>query len=288
MKLTKSTILYTDYVVGTTLFFLYYLFPSEAVRDYVAYEISRGNPGIAVSIDHVSPVLPPGIKLNAVGIARGNNELFSLDSLVITPGLMSFFSSTKSARFTGRVNAGTVSGSAQADSRGDRGIEKVHGTLSGIPLQAIPLLQRLSDHKISGDLGGEFMIDGVWPERTMIGQLLLSNPRIDFEKPVIGLPSLQFAKVDADLAMNQGRLNVKKLSARGSQLDAELSGTIALRGTGRSNRLNINGSVTPHHGFVAAMKNSIAAGFLRQKKGGKTAISFTVGGTVAKPDFKLN
>ena len=288
MKPSKKTLLYTAYIIGITVFFLYYLFPSEAVKDYVAYKMSRANPAISVTIDHVSPVLPPGIKLHDVGIAHGNKALIDLDSVKITPGLLSFFSSTKAARFKGRVNAGTVQGWAEVDSRSDQRTEKIEGTISGVQVQGIPALQRLSAHKISGNLGGDFMIVGTGPNRSITGKLTLSDCRIDFDQPVIGLSSLGFSNIDADLVLHKGTLVIKKCRARGNQLDADISGTIALNRGGHQNALNLNGSITPHHALLAKIENSIPADFLRQKKAGQTAISFMIGGTVEVPNFRLN
>ncbi len=288
IKPSKKTLLYTAYIIGITVFFLYYLFPSEAVKDYVAYKMSRANPAISVTIDHVSPVLPPGIKLHDVGIAHGNKALIDLDSVKITPGLLSFFSSTKTARFRARVNAGTVQGWAEVDSRGDQHTEKIEGTISGVQVQGIPALQRLSAHKISGNLGGDFMIVGTGPNRSITGKLTLSDCRIDFDQPVIGLSSLGFSNIDADLVLNKGTLVIKKCSARGNQLDADISGTIALNRGGHQNALNLNGSITPHHALLAEIENSIPADFLGQKKAGQTAISFMIGGTVEVPNFRLN
>jgi type II secretion system protein N len=288
MKPTKKTLLYIAYIIGITVFFLYFLFPSEAIKDYVAYKMSRGNPGIRVTIDHVSPVLPPGIRLQNVGIAQGNRALVDLDSVKITPGLLSFFSSTKTARFKGRIQAGTVQGWAQVESRSDQRTEKIEGTISGVPVQGIPALNRLTTHKILGNLGGDFMISGTGPNRLVTGKLTLSDCRIDFDQPVIGESSLGFRNVDADLVLNKGTLFIKKCSARGNQLDADISGSIALNQDSRQNALNLTGSVTPHHGFLAKIETSIPAGFLRQKQAGKTAISFIIGGTVKAPDFRLN
>jgi type II secretion system protein N len=288
IKPSKKTLLYTAYIIGITVFFLYYLFPSEAVKDYVAYKMSQANPGISVTIDHVSPVLPPGIKLHDVGIAYGNKALIDLDSVKITPGLLSFLSSTKTARFKGRVNAGTVQGWAEVDSRSDQRTEKIEGTISGVQVQGIPALQRLSAHKISGNLGGDFMIIGTGPNRSITGKLTLSDCRIDFDQPVIGQSSLGFKNIDADLVLNKGTLVIKKFSARGNQLDADISGTIALNRGGHQNALNLNGSITPHHALLAKISNSIPADFLRQKKAGQTAISFMIGGTVEVPNFRLN
>ena len=232
--------------------------------------------------------MPPGIKLHDVGIAQGNKALIELDSVKITPGLLSFFSSTKTARFKGRVKAGTVQGWAEVDSRSDQRTEKIEGTISGVQVQGIPALKRLTAHKISGTLGGDFMITGTGPNRSMTGKLTLSDCRIDFDQPVIGQPSLGFRNVEADLVLNKGTLVIKKCSARGNQLDADISGSIALNQDSHQNALNLNGSVTPHHGFLAKIETSIPAGFLRQKKAGKTAISFIIGGTVEAPDFRLN
>ena len=288
MKPTKKALLYTAYIIGLTVFFLYFLFPSDAVKDYVAYRISQGNPDISVTIDRVSPVLPPGIKLHDVGIAHGNRALIDLDSVKITPGLLSFFSSTKTARFKSRVNAGSVHGWAQVERRNDQPTEKIEGMISGVQVQGIPALKRLTVHKISGNLGGDFMIAGTGPNRSMTGNFTLSDCRIDFDQPVIGQSSLGFKKIDADLVLNNGSLAIKKCSARGNQLDADISGTIALKTANRRNLLNLNGSVTPHHGFLAKMENSMPADLLQQKKTGKAALSFKIGGTLEAPDFKLN
>lgn len=284
--LSRKAIGYTAYIVGITAFFLYFLFPSDAVKGYVAYQLGRVD--IDISIDRVSPVMPPGIKLHDVGISRGNRTLINLKSVKITPGLLSIFSSKKTARFRGRLHAGIIDGWVEIDNRNDQRTEKIEGTISGVQVQGIPALQGLTAHKISGSLGGDFIIAGTWPDRTMTGQLTLSDSRISFDQPVIGLPSLEFIKIDADLALNKGNLAIKKLSARGNQLDADISGTIALNEGGPQNALNLNGSISPHHGFLAKMKNSIPASFLLQRKAGNTAISFTIGGTVEAPAFRLN
>ena len=122
----------------------------------------------------------------------------------------------------------------------------------------------------------------------MNGKLTLSECRIVFDQPVIGQPSLEFKNVAADLVLERGRLVIKKCSARGSDLNADITGTIDLNNTGRRNALSLNGSVTPHHAFLAKIENSIPADLLRQKTAGNQAISFRVGGSVETPEFSLN
>lgn len=288
LKISRRTLAYAAYFVGITVFFLYFLFPSEAVKDYVAYRLDRVSPGFDISFEDVSPVIPPGIKLHDVGISRDNRALIDLDSVKITPGLLSLLSDRKTARFKGLVHAGTVEGVVEINKGSDQHTEKIEGTISGVRVQAIPALKNLTPHKISGNLGGNFMITRTGPGGSMNGQLTLSECRIVFDQPVIGQPSLAFKNVAADLVLERGRLVIKKCSARGNDFNADITGTIDLNSTGRRNALSLNGSVTPHHAFLAKIENSIPANLLRQKSAGNQAISFRIGGTVETPEFSLN
>jgi len=288
MRPSRKTLSTIAYIIGITVFFLYYLFPSDAVKGYVAYRLNQVNPEIDISIDRISPVIPPGIKLHDVGISQGNRALFDLESIKITPGLLSFFSSKKTARFRGRVNSGSIQGWVEIDNHNDQHTEKIEGRISDVRVQGIPALKQLTPHNISGNLGGDFLITRSGPDGSLTGQLTLSECRIVFDQPVIGQPSLGFKNVAADLVLKRGNLVIKKCRARGNDLDADISGTIALTGNNRQNALNLNGSVTPHHGFLAKIEHSIPADLLRQKNTGGKAISFKIGGTVETPDFKLN
>jgi len=288
MKPTKKTLSYTAYVIGIIFFFLYYLFPSDAIKGYLAYQLSRGNPDISVTIGRVSPVLPPGIRLHDVGIAHRNRALIDLASLKLTPGLLSFFSSKKTVNFNGRLNTGTVSGRAEIDSRDNKREKKIEGTISDVQVQGIPALQHLSPHKISGNLDGDFMISSTGPNPSMTGRLALSKCRIEFAQPVFSQDSLGFNNIAADLTLNGSTLVIKKFSARGNQLNADISGTIALKSGGRQKALNLTVSVTPHHLLLAKIENSLQVDLLRTKKAGKKAISFMIGGTVDVPEFRLN
>ena len=69
MKISKKSIFYTIYIIAITGIFLYFLFPSDTLKTYLAYRLSQGNPDVTITIDRVSPVIPPGISLYNVGIA---------------------------------------------------------------------------------------------------------------------------------------------------------------------------------------------------------------------------
>ena len=285
MKISKISLLYVVYIIAITGFFLYYLFPSDTLKTYLAYRLSQGNPDITVTIDRVSPVIPPGINLHDVGIVHQNEALIDLDSLKIMPGILSLFSDKSTVNFKGRVNAGTFSGQAEiGDNSGGQEI-KCDGKISGIQVQGIPALQRLPAEKISGVANGNFTYASAGPNRSLEGKLTLSQCRIELNNAVFNLKSLEFRDIDTDLMLKNDTLTIKRTSAKGNQMDADLTGTIGL--TGKS-ALNLTVSVTPHHLLLAKIEKTLPMDFLRNKKAGKAAISFNIDGTLDEPGFSLN
>ena len=288
MKFSKRSLLYTAYIVGITVFFLYYLFPSDTVKMYLAYRLSQGNPDLTVSIDRVSPALPPGIRLHDVGIAYRNEALVDLDSLKVVPNLLSLFSSKTTVKFNGRVHAGALSGRAEINNSRETFSVKIEGRISGAQVQTIPVLQLLTAHQIFGGLDGNFTYADVGPNQSMEGKIALSDCRIELATPVFSLESLAFKDVSADLVLNKKNMIIKNGSARGNQLDVDLAGTIASNNVLGKNALNLTGLATPHHALLAKIEKSFPIDLLRRKKAGNDPISFKIGGTLDEPGFSLN
>jgi type II secretion system protein N len=285
MKISKISLLYSVYIIGITGFFLYYLFPSDTLKTYLAYRLSQGNPDITVTIGRVNPIIPPGINLQDVGIVHQSEALIDLDSLKIMPAVLSLFSDTSTINFKGRVNEGIFSGRAEiGDNSGGQEV-KCDGRISGIQVQGMPALQRLPADNISGVLNGNFTYANAGPNRSMEGKLTLSQCRIELNNNVFSLKSLEFKNIDADLMLKNDTLTIKRTTAKGNQLDADLTGTIGLSGKGA---LNLTVSVTPHHLLLAKIEKTLPMDSLRKKKAGNAAISFKIDGTLDEPGFSLN
>ena len=288
MKISRKLLLYAIYIIGITGFFLYYLFPSNALKSYLEYRLSQGNPDIAVSIDRVSPALPPGLNLYEVDIVHQNRALVDLDKIKLMPGILSLFSGKTTMNFNGRVNGGTFRGRAELDDNSGGQAVKCDGTVSSIQVLGIPALQRLPADKISGVLNGNFTYANSGPNWSLEGKLTLSQSRIVLKKAVFNLKSLEFRDINADLILNNDTLTIKQTSARGNQLDADLTGTIELSGQAGKSALDLSVSVTPHHLLLAKIEKTLPMDLLRGKKAGKGPISFNIDGTFTEPDFSLN
>ena len=288
MKISKKSLLYAIYIIGVTGIFLYYLFPSDSLKAYLAYRLSQGNPDVTVTIDRVGPVIPPGIGLYNVGILHQNQALVDFEKLKLMPGILSLFGDKTTVNFKGHLNVGTISGQAELD--GSSGAQEVtcDGRISGIQVQGIPALQRLPADKISGVLNGDFSFANVGAKPSLAGKLTLSQSKIELKKAVFNLKSLEFRDIDTDLMLKNNTLIIKQTKARGNQLDADLAGTIALAGQFAKSAMNLTVSVTPHHLLLAKIEKNLPMDFLRNKKAGEAAISFKINGTLDNPGFSLN
>ena len=289
MKPSKKTLLYTAYIIGITIVFLWYLFPSDMLKAYLAYRLAQGKSDVTVTIEKMSPILPPGINLQHVVIAQQRMTLINLESLKVMPELRSLFSDTTAVNFKGRVYQGSFSGRVElGDGRQGKGI-KIDANLAGIQVQQISLLKNLSDHEISGSLDGTFTYADMRPNRSFAGDLTLTSCQIMLATPVLSQKSFDFKNIEANLTLQNDTLVIKQLNAKGNQLDLNLAGNVALNAADPAEtKLNLTGTVTPHHVFLAKIENLIPVDLLRNKKAGRAAISFRVDGTMDEPGFSLN
>jgi len=261
MKPSKKTILYAAYIIGITLFFLWYLFPSDTVRDYLAYRLGQGNPEVTVTIDRISPVLPPGIKLHAVDIVHRNRVVLEVNSLKVMPGLGSLFSDTTTVNFKGDLYEGSLSGRAEIGDPAGGGL-KIDGRVAGVQVQQIPALQQWSVHEISGGLGGNFVYTAEKTTPKLTGKLTMSACRLELANAIFNQDTFEFKKVDADLILQKQNLVINGFSAMGNQLDLKIAGQIKLDNSDfAKNALNLAGTVTPHHVFLAKIEKDIPVNF---------------------------
>jgi hypothetical protein len=67
MQVLKTRILWAIYIICAALFFFYYLFPSDAIKEYLADQVRQAQPNLTVKISRLKPAFPPGLKKNFTG-----------------------------------------------------------------------------------------------------------------------------------------------------------------------------------------------------------------------------
>ena len=256
----------------------------------MSFSRPRIHPDIRFAIARLKPVLPPGVKLYKVDILYRDATLLVLDTVKVTPGLLSLLGSRPKVKFKSRVCGGRLNGQAEfnRDGRPAGQAQAVDGHIAGIQLQRIAGLKRLGPHKVAGLLSAKFSYFGAGRNRSLTADLTVADSRLELADALFDQEILEFRKIDASLVLKNETLKLKKCRLQGNQLDAEISGTIGLDGHGGKGFLNLEGTVTPHHVFMAKMENSLPAGSLKGALTGDRAIGFKIGGTLDNPGLSLN
>jgi type II secretion system protein N len=215
--------------------------------------------------------------------------LIEFQSLKVMPSLSSLVGDATKINFNGRIYDGKLSGRAEINSTSEKGGMKIDGRVDGVKVRQISALQQLSQHDISGGLSGDFAYDAGNANPKISGDLTIDNCRLELLTAVFNQKRFEFKKVDAKLVLQNQTLVVNGFNATGNQLDLKAAGRIKINDRGPAqNELNLTGTVTPHHVFLATIENEFPVDFLRNKKTGKTSILFKIDGTLENPEFSFN
>jgi type II secretion system protein N len=284
MQLVPTTrrVLLAVYLAAAALVFLYVGFPSEALRTHVAYRLNASLPGFTLAVAEVRPsLLPAGIALRDVQISRADKPLAVFERLRIRPDLPSLLRSKTSYGFDGTIGTGDITGRAEVDSSGPQPKVSLNARFGGILLQQLPGLRGLYGSRLAGRLDGTLVVNEAG---ALTGKITVTDGQVELPSPVLNQKSFTFRTVEADITLQGRSLLLRNGRLRGNELDAEISGTVAMDQPQGAGALNLSGRVTPHAAFMAKAEGSLPANMLRRR----AAIPFRLIGSLDSPGFSLN
>jgi type II secretion system protein N len=269
------------YIVAAAAVFLYLGFPSETLRGYIGQRLSAGLPGLSVAVGAVRPSLTAGLVLSDVRIAHAQTPVAVLDRVHIHPELWSLLENRTRYVFDGSLGGGGLNGQVEIDAAGAAPNISLNARISGVLIQQIEALSRLYGSRLSGRLDGNFQTTDTG---ALNGKLTITDGQIELAAPVLAQDRFTFKTVEADLTLQDHSLRVRSGRLRGNELDADLSGSIALDSSRAPGSVNLAGRVTPHHALLARAEGSLPPGFLRRRAG----VPFRISGSLEAPGFSLN
>ncbi|AOY57966.1 MULTISPECIES: type II secretion system protein GspN [Desulfococcus] len=283
-KKHKAWMCYGLYTAVVLIFFLYHLFPSKTIEANVISVFHQVHPGTALTIERISPVFPPGIKASGVVFGQGDPLQISLEQLRITPEIRTLFGSSPAFAIFGLCYDGHVKGRMILDRNGE--LTALHTDLAEIQIGRMAAVEHLSRTPVDGTLSGLIDFERSDAAGQFTASLTASTCRMDIEIPGASLKDLTFAEVNAKLAADDAAtLRIEALSAKGSQINGNLSGTIRIKTPYPESGLDLVGSIKPHPSFISGLDSSIS--ILFQNRGGNNTFPFIIKGTIASPEFLL-
>jgi len=291
MNKTKKIFIYISYIIAAFIFFLYILFPSDAVKKYIEHKLVGINPDLSISIDNINPAFPPGVRLNAVNFYYIRSLFLDAETVKIVPGIFSLFTSTTTLSFKGVAHDGIINGKANIG--GNAGHININANLSGIQIKDIPALKNLAGiekekYNVAGILNGIITYNNNRGSGRVIGAKLgISDCRVKLKDPVFNHENFNFSKIEADLATVRKRLQIKSCTIEGDKVNASFSGSIVTKKNLGSSALNLKGNIKIKPLFFKNINKNILASIFPEKMSGNNSFFLKIGGTFNNPEFTL-
>ena len=288
MRRSARIFLYSLYALIAVLFFLYFRFPSDAVRDLLIEQVSQVQPDVKVSTRQVNPVFPPGLKFKPLEVQYAALPLASADFLKLRPELLSLLREQKNFIFGGSIGSGEFNGRAEL-AAGSRGVQaRVLMNMTGVPIEALALFRNWPGYKPSGDVNADIDYDS----RQGTGgaarvNLNISPAKVMINPPIMGLGQIEFATVQAEMTITPQMLQIRRCEASGPQLEGRVSGSVIFRQPLETSRVTLSCTLKPQAAFVAEHKNDVLGGLLANNNAQKRGIVFRISGTLDDPRYVI-
>ncbi len=286
MKIFKSRISWTLYIICAALFFLYALFPSDLVKEYLADRVRQTHPNLTVKMDRVRPVFPPGLKLYEVSVHHLGRPIAELEDLKIRPDILSLFSATTHLTFNGAGYGGTLMGGIDLTGNASKRDVVVDADLSGFQVSRIEALSALTTHKISGNLDARLTLKSNAPGETLAGDLTLTKGQIEFSAPIMNQNSINFDTIEAEMIFDGRSVTIKRCRLDGNLLDADVTGSIKFAGRSARKILDLSGTVRPHETLLAQLSQNVAE-LIERRNLQNQGIAFKINGPLDSPRYSF-
>jgi type II secretion system protein N len=289
MSKTKKRLLYSAYIISVTVFFLYYLFPSEDAKEYILFYANKAVPDVKVAVKNVEPAFPPGLLLRQVTIYYQGKPVMESEKLKVVPGILSLLKRELSVYFKSSLYSGVVKGRFNVPLTKSNRLF-VTADIEDIQLSSMmPMIKELIPHKLTGDLKGAITYEREENSRHASAEsdLQLVDCGIEFASPLYGVDSIRFKEIDAGFVLKGSRLKVERVTGNGDDMDADISGSIVIMNKMDKSILNIDGDISPHPSLLGKMGNTAHINSFIKSKSGENGIGFRIRGTPANPRFSL-
>jgi len=291
MKKYVQLLLYTIYAAAVFGVFLYFCFPGESIRRQITHRIEQGLPGWEIAMGGLSPLLPPGLRMDQVVISQKGQPLVAIERIEIRPTLLTLFPAQTAFHVNGRARGGVfqaiISLMPEADLGGALSIS-TEITLNAIQSEQFEALKKNLGIQMSGPISGVIRYKK-HPKNGESGdaQINIAPCQVRLDLPVVDVKELTFAQVDATLSLQNNRhIEISEMAARGNQINADAKGSVIVNIPISKSNINISGSLKPHPSFMAKLGSNIMM-LLPQSKSGNGAIPFRIKGALEAPKFSL-
>lgn len=291
----KKWLLYSLYIIAVSVLFIYWLFPSDTIKNYIVLKAGEANPDLTITMDRIKPNFPPGLKFYDVSLSNKENPVIDAEWIKVVPKFLTIFRPQKTLAFNSSICEGSLEGEATLTESETEPQWTVDADLAGILMKDIHTIQDPSAYQISGILDGKVTYTREKADEAVINAKLTGSD-VSFEilgsvfsklgllASVFNAGNYTFKTIDAELEIkNNKKYEIKECVLKGNQLGGNISGTVELRIPRGKSTLNLKGTIRPHPSFLAKLGS---ASMLFKGKRNENGRPFKIWGTFDRPRFR--
>ena len=242
MKKFRTWSAYSVYVLLLGAFFVYILFPAEAVSRFIVARAAAVYPHVHLTIGDVSPILPPGLKLHPVVIEHYSGDVLTAREIRLYPRWLSLLGKQPTVAYTVAAGQGTIKGTAAVvGSAADRQIY-LDADLEGVRMGQLDLPQALSGYHLQGAVSGKLHYSE-GKRRTADLQLTVADMTVTPPRPVMGIRKLHFENLRTEATLENRDLKLHRVILAGQQVNGEISGEVVLARHLQNSDLSLGGTL---------------------------------------------
>lgn len=276
------------YVLATTIVFSYILFPSTAVKEYLAGQVTKVNPSYQLDIATLTPSLPPAFLLKDVQLFQQNGLVFNADSLKVSPKWLSLFSSKRGLKFHGKAYQGELNGVLSSVKTEKGKYPSLNAEFSELNLKEFPWLQEQAEFDVSGALSGKIRYEQKSnTDRAASVKADIANCIITLANPLFDVVPLEFSDIKVVATLKGNTIDIQQGTFGGNQIDGSMSGTIQVQTPAENSRLQVNIKVKPDRAFLSNLSGILSAMLPAGVQDGRDDLNLRVTGTLGNPKATL-
>ena len=282
---------YILYVVLVTVALLYYLFPAQAVEEFVDNSVNRINPEFAFKADKIGPAIPAGLRINAGQIYMSDTKgpvVFKADTIYIGPRILKLIRGEYSIDYSGTAYKGDIKGSLHSK---DKAGETFQSDLSfkDLDIAEYEFLAERFKHRVIGKLSGDIVYDkdSANAEGSGKANLRLKGGQLQLQAPIFGISSVDLQNIDLGLELGNRKITIVKAELSGVEVKGSMTGTIQLQSDIMRSQLNLKGTLEPLAEFYKNYPEIRELLKSMKKKVKRGQYFFAITGTIGEPKFRL-
>lgn len=287
----KKWLGYALYVVLVAVILFYFLFPAQAVEEFLDNSVSRINPEFGFKAEKIRPWIPAGLRITSGQIYLSDKPgpaVLKTDSFFIGPHILKYIKGEYSVDLAGKAYKGDIKGTlhftgADKDITGEL-------TFRDFVLADYNFLNEKFKNKVIGNLSGEIVYNNESANaagRSGRLDLRLSDGKLLFQPPVFNITSLDLQSIKLEARLRRREITIIKAELEGPEVNGSMTGSIQLQNDMRLSQLNLRGTLEPLAEFYKnypEVRELLKAMKKRVKRG---QYFFTLTGTLGDPKFKL-